>query len=73
MLDRAKSGAYLAPPVKRVYIPIRTTGSPGPSAYPRPRTKCWAGPSSCCWSPFTRRRFTASRMGFGLDARPIKH
>ena len=71
----ALSGARAEPtwlPRSSGCIYRRTTGSPGPSACPRPRTKCWAGPSSCCWSPFTRRRSTASRMGFGLDARPIK-
>ena len=50
----------------------RTTGSPDPSAYPRPKTKCWVGPSSGCWSRVTRRRSTTFRMGFGLDDRLSK-
>ena len=39
LLDRAKSGTYVAPPVRRVYIP--KAGSPGETRPAAERTRSW--------------------------------
>ena len=39
LLDRAKSGRYQAPPVRRVHIPKGTGPETGPSASPRSRAR----------------------------------
>jgi retron-type reverse transcriptase len=47
LLDRAKSGTYHAPPVRRVHIPKGgSTTETRPSEFPRWRTKSFSGPSS---------------------------
>ena len=45
LLERAKSGMYRAPPVRRVHIPKGTGGEPDPSASRRWKTKCFSGRS----------------------------
>ena len=64
LLDRVKSGSYVAPPVKRVYIP-KGDGETRPASACRPsRTRCCNGRLSCCWNRSTSRTSSTSRMGF---------
>src|SRR5438874_8056155 len=51
LLDRAKSGTYQAPPVRRVHIPKGgSRPRPARSEFPPWRTRSSSGRSSCCWS-----------------------
>jgi len=45
LLDRAKSGTYWAPPVRRAYIPKGTGEEPRPIGCPRLKTRCFNGRS----------------------------
>jgi hypothetical protein len=58
LLERARSGSSVAPPVRRVHIPKRVRARRGgPSAYLPSRTRCSNGRWSWCWKPFTSRVF----------------
>ena len=54
LLNRAKSGTYRAPPVRRVHIP---KGGSSTETRPSPpwRTSFSSGRSSCCWNRFMNR------------------
>src|SRR5215217_7219207 len=69
LLDRAKSGRYQAPPVRRVHIPRGPGRRPGPSASRRLRIKSSSGRSPWSWRPFTSRTFWTARTGSGRAAR----
>ena len=51
------------------YPERRLETKPAPSAFPRWRTKCSSGRSSCCWSRSTSRTFSTARMGSGRGDR----
>ena len=57
LLERAKSGTYLAPPVRRVYIPKGTGKSPGPLGFRPLKTRCCSGRCRWSWSRCTSRTF----------------
>src|SRR3954467_5799526 len=77
LLDRAKSGTYVAPPVRRVHIP--NAGStheapaprrgrprrPAPSGYPPSKIKCFRGGSPWSWRRSTSRTSWAARTASG--------
>jgi RNA-directed DNA polymerase len=55
LLDRAKSGTYRAPPVRRVRIPKERGTRPVRSGFRRWRTRSCSGRSSWHWSRSTSR------------------
>ena len=73
LLERAKSGSYVAPPVRRVHIPKGGMARKrGPSAYQPSRTRCFSGRWPWCWRQFTSRVFSTARTAFGPAARRIR-
>ena len=70
LLDRAKSGTYQAPPVRRVHIPKGgSTTETRPLGFPRWRTRFSSGRSSCCWNRSTSRTFWTVRTVSALADR----
>ncbi len=63
LLERAKSGRYVAPPVKRGYVP-KGDGKRPIGIRPL-RTKCCSGLSSCYWSDCMNPCFTRTRLAIG--------
>ena len=62
LLDRAKSGTYQAPPVRRVHIPKGgSTNETVHSVFPPWRTRFFSGRSSCCWNRSMNRTFWTVR------------
>ena len=63
LLDRAKSGTYKAPPVRRVHIPKGGSSTETrPLGIPTLEDKCSRGRSSCCWNRSTNRTSWTVRM-----------
>ena len=71
LLERAKSGTYRAPPVRRVQIPKGDGKQTRPIGIPTWIRSCSA-PWRCCSEPCTSRSFTTSRTGFAQGALRIK-
>ena len=70
LLDRAKSGSYRAPPVRRVHI----SKGPGsketrPIGYQRWRTRFSSGRLSCCCNRSMSRTSSRARTGSGQGDR----
>jgi retron-type reverse transcriptase len=72
LLERAKSGSYLAPPVRRVRIPkgdgsqTRAIGVPTFEDKVLQRAWLW------CWRPYMNRAFSIAHTAFGPAARRIR-
>ena len=64
LLDRAKSGTYQAPPVRRAYIPKGGWAKPGRWGFRRSRTRCSNGRSSWSWKPIYEQDFLDCSYGF---------
>jgi hypothetical protein len=62
LLNRAKSGTYFAPPVRRVHIRKgRVTRLARLGFQPR-QINCFSVPSQCSWNPFMSRIFWTAHM-----------
>src|SRR5215813_6048799 len=73
LLKRAKSGAYRAPPVRRVHIRRAMACRHAPSASRPSRTRCCNARSRWFSKPCTSSRSTTSRMASGPDVPHIRH
>ena len=73
LLDRAKSGTYRAPPVRRVHIPKGDGSETRPHRHSRPsRIRSCSGRSRWCWRPCTSRTSWTARTASGQGVRRIK-
>jgi retron-type reverse transcriptase len=72
LLDRAKSGRYRAPPVRRVHIPKGDGTETRPIGIPAFEDKVLQCAVAMVIGEVYEQEFTTSRMAFALVAHPIK-
>ena len=71
LLDRAKSGTYLAPPVRRVQSQKARAKTPAPLGFRPRKTSCCNVQSLCSWTPSMNRIFLTAHMGFARVGPPM--
>ena len=74
LLDRAKSGTYVVPPVRRVHIPKAGSATETrPLGIPTYEDKILQRAVLLRWNRYTRRTFWTSHTGFVPDAVLMEH